>query len=135
MVLSGLTSFNQRIEQSVSFMNWGLHAWQAKPLFPKGKQVATAPVQLGNARQVGLVAPRDLAVTLPAGMGSDMKVSVSYDGPVKAPFKAGTHVADLIVRTPDGPPQVMPLVAATDVGEVGFFDRVWAGLRRLLGMA
>lgn len=135
MVLSGLTSFNQRIEQSVSFMNWGLHAWQSKPLFPKGKQVATAPVQLGNARMVGLVAPRDLAVTLPAGMGSDMKVSVSYDGPVKAPFKAGTHVADLIVRTPDGPPQVMPLVAATDVGEAGFFDRVWAGLRRLLGMA
>ena len=135
LVLSGLTSFNQRIEQSVSFMNWGLHAWASKPLFARGRQVAMAPVQLGNARQVALMAPRDLAVTLPAGMGSDVKVSVAYDGPIKAPIKAGAHIADLVVRTPDGPPQVMPLVAANDVGAAGFLDRVMAGLRRLFGMA
>ncbi|UAK22843.1 D-alanyl-D-alanine carboxypeptidase family protein [Sphingomonas nostoxanthinifaciens] len=133
MVMSGLTSFNQRIEQSVAFMNWGLHAWQAKPLFAKGKQVATAPVQRGAARSVGLVAPRDLAVTLPAGMGSDVKVSVAYDGPIKAPIKAGTPIAQLIVRTPDGPPQVMPLVAASDVPVAGFFGHVGNGVARLFG--
>jgi D-alanyl-D-alanine carboxypeptidase (penicillin-binding protein 5/6) len=135
MVVSGLTSFNQRIEQSVAFMNWGLHAWQSKPLFAKGKQVATVPVQLGNARSVAVAAPRDLAVTMPAGMASTVKVSIAYDGPLKAPIKAGDHVADLVVRTPDGPPQIMPLVAATDVGGAGFFDRVMGGLRRLFGMA
>ena len=135
MVLSGLTSFNQRIDQSVAFMNWGLHAWTSKPLFAKGSIVASAPVQLGNARQVALVAPRDLAVTLPAGLGADIKVSVAYDGPIKAPFKAGAHVADLIVRTPDGPPQVMPLVAAGDVGAAGLFDHIANGLHRLFGKA
>jgi hypothetical protein len=35
---------------------------------------------------------------------------------LKAPIKKGDHVADLIARTGDGPPQVMPLVAASDVG-------------------
>jgi D-alanyl-D-alanine carboxypeptidase (penicillin-binding protein 5/6) len=135
MVLSGLTSFNQRIDESVKFMNWGLHAWQSKPLFASGSRVATAKVQLGNAREIGLVAPRNLAVTLPTGMGGDIKMSVAYDGPLKAPIKKGDHVADLIVRTADGPPQVMPLVAAADVGSAGFFDRVMGGLRRLLGMA
>jgi hypothetical protein len=29
----------------------------------------------------------------------------------------------------------MPLVAASDVGAAGFFDRVMGGLRHLLGMA
>jgi serine-type D-Ala-D-Ala carboxypeptidase (penicillin-binding protein 5/6) len=135
MVLSGLTGINQRIEQSVAFMNWGFRAWQSKPLFAKGAQVATAPVQLGNAREVALVAPRNLAVTLPAGLASDMKVSVAYDGPIKAPIKAGAHIADLIVRTPDAPPQVMPLTAAADVGEAGFFDRIANGFRRLFGLA
>jgi len=135
MVIAGLTSFNQRIDQSVQFMNWGFHAWQSKPLFPKGREVATAPVQLGAAGKVGLVAPRDLAVTLPAGLGSDMKVSVAFDGPLKAPIKAGDHVADLIVRTPDGPPQVMPLAAATDVAKAGFFAHVKNGFRHLFGMA
>ena len=135
LVLSGLTSSNQRIEQSVAFMNWGLHAWTSKPLFAKGRQIASAPVQLGNAREIGLVAPRDLAVTLPAGLGADIKVSVAYDGPVKAPIKAGAHIADLIVRTPDGPPQVMPLVAAADVGAAGLFDHIANGLHRLFGKA
>ena len=133
MVLSGLSSFNQRIEQSVAFMNWGLHAWTAKPLFAKGATVANIPVQQGSVRTVALTAPRNLAVTLPAGMGSDTKVSVAYDGPIKAPLKAGDHVADLVVRTPDGPPQIMPLVAGSDVSAAGFFGHVANGFHRLIG--
>ena len=133
MVLSGLTSFNQRIEQSVAFMNWGLHAWTAKPLYARHVQVATAPVQGGDARTVRLVAPRDLAVTLPAGMDSDTKLSVAYDGPIRAPIRAGDHVADLIVRLPDAPAQVMPLVAGNDVSQAGFFGHVANGFHRLIG--
>lgn len=131
IVLSGLTSFNQRIEQSVAFMNWGLHAWQAKPLFARGRTVASAPVQQGGARTVALVAPRDLAVTLPAGLGADVKLSVAYDGPIRAPIKAGAHVADLVVRTGEGPPQVMPLVAGGDIDGAGFFGHVANTLHRL----
>lgn len=133
MVLSGLTSFNQRITESVNFMNWGMHAWQSKPLFQQGAQVATARVQQGNAREVGLVAPRNLAVTQPTGLGGEIKMSVAYEGPLKAPIKKGDHVADLIVRTQDGPPQVMPLVAASDVGSAGFFGHVKNGLHHLFG--
>jgi len=90
---------------------------------------------MAAARTVGLVAPRNFSVTVPAGLGADVKLSVAYTGPLKAPIKKGDHVADLIVRTQDGAPQVMPLVAATDVGSAGFFDRVMSGLRHLLGMA
>jgi D-alanyl-D-alanine carboxypeptidase (penicillin-binding protein 5/6) len=39
MVLAGLTSFNQRIDESVKFMNWGFRAWQAKPIVAKGRKV------------------------------------------------------------------------------------------------
>jgi D-alanyl-D-alanine carboxypeptidase (penicillin-binding protein 5/6) len=133
MVLAGLTGFNQRISESVSFMNWGFRAWQSKPLFAAGKQVDKAPVQMGDAREVGLVAPKNLAVTMPAGLGSDVKLSVAYTGPLKAPIKKGDHVADLIARTGDGPPQVMPLVAASDVGAAGFFGRIGNGTHRLFG--
>ena len=135
MVLAGLGSFNQRISESVGFMNWGFRAWRAKPLFAKGKQVQTAEVQLGDAASVGLVAPRDLTVTVPAGSDAGMKLSVVYDGPIKAPIKAGQHIADLVVATGDAPPQRLPLVAASDVGTAGFFGRIWAGLRSILGLA
>ena len=135
MVLSGLTSFNQRVDQSVTFMNWGFRAWQAKPLVAKGRKVQTAEVQLGDKREVGLVAPKDLTVTVPAGLGSDLKTKVVYQGPVKAPFKKGDHIADLVVTGPDMVPQKLPLVADSDVGEAGFFGRMMAGLRWLFGLS
>jgi D-alanyl-D-alanine carboxypeptidase (penicillin-binding protein 5/6) len=131
MVVAGLSSFNQRIDESVKFMNWGFRAWKAQPLFAAGKQVAMAKVQLGDEDEVGLVAPRNLAVTLPAGPSGNLRVRVVYDGPVKAPIKKGQHIANLVVQTGDTPPQTMPLVAAEEVEEAGFFGRLWAGLASL----
>ena len=133
MVIAGLDSFNGRKDESVKFMNWGFRAWQAKPLVGKGKQVGTADVQLGSASSVGLVAPDNLAMTVPAGMNPNIQASVVYDGPIKAPIKAGDHVADLLVRAPGMPDQYLPLAAANDVGEAGFFRRAWIGLTQLFG--
>ena len=135
MVLAGLTSFNQRIAESVSFMNWGFRAWKSTRVAAKGRRVQTAEVQLGDAGEVGLVAPRDLAVTVPSGLGSEMKVRVVYSGPLKAPIAAGQHVADLIVATPGMPAQRLPLVAESAVGKAGFFGRLAAGFRWLFGLA
>jgi D-alanyl-D-alanine carboxypeptidase (penicillin-binding protein 5/6) len=133
MVMAGLTSANQRIEESVKFMNWGFRAWQAKPIVAKGRKVETAEVQLGSSSTVGLVAPANLTATLPAGVAPDIQLRVVYDGPIKAPIKAGQHIADLIVMTPDMQPQKLPLVAENDVAEAGFFGRAWAGFKGLFG--
>jgi D-alanyl-D-alanine carboxypeptidase (penicillin-binding protein 5/6) len=133
MVLAGLGSTGQRIDESVKFMNWGFRAWQAKQIVAKGKLVETAEVQLGSSNHVGLVAPDNLTVTLPSGATPDLQARVEYDGPIKAPIKAGDHIADLVVMTPDMQPQRVPLVAAEDVPLAGFFGRAWAGLMGLFG--
>lgn len=133
MVVAGLTGFNQRSEESVRFMEWGFRAWQSKPIVAKGKKVETAAVQLGDASSVGLVAPKALTVTLPAGTSPNLTAKVVYDGPIKAPIKAGQHIADLVVTTSDGLQQRMPLVAEKDVALAGFFGRAWAGLTGFFG--
>jgi serine-type D-Ala-D-Ala carboxypeptidase (penicillin-binding protein 5/6) len=135
MVVAGLGSFNQRIEESVRFMQWGFNAWQSRPLLRQGQHIGEAQVQLGNASRVGLVAPRNIAVTYPAGLGQNLRARIVYQGPVKAPIARGQHIADLVVTTADMPPQTMPLVAETDVGEAGIFGRIWAGLKSILGLA
>jgi D-alanyl-D-alanine carboxypeptidase (penicillin-binding protein 5/6) len=135
MVVAGLGSMNERISESVKLMEWGFKAWEAKPLFAKGAQVGKAKVQLGDEPEVGLTAPRDLAAVIPQGTGGSVKMTIRYDGPIKAPIAAGQHVADLIVTTSDTPPQVMPLVAATAVGEASWLDRVIAGLKAFFGLA
>jgi len=136
MVIAGLDSFNQRIEESVRLMQWGFNAWQTKPFYKAGAAVGSAKVQLGSASEVVLVAPRDLAVTIPAGVLSKIQsTKIRYQGPVKAPIAKGQHIADLVVTTSDAGEQVMPLVAADAVGEAGFFARAWIGLKQLFGMA
>ncbi|MCW4460460.1 D-alanyl-D-alanine carboxypeptidase [Sphingomonas sp. BT-65] len=131
MVVAGLGSFNQRIDESVKFMNWGFRAWSSQKVVSKGRKVDAAQVQLGDASEVGLVAPRDLAIAIPAGTSPQLSAKVVYQGPIKAPIKAGTHIADLVVTAPGLPEQRMPLVADADVGEAGFFGRAWAGLMSL----
>ena len=136
MVVAGIDSFTGRINESVKLMQWGFNAWQAKPLFKKGTVVGNAQVQLGDDSEVSLVAPRDLSLTIPAGVLSKVGgMKIRYTGPVTAPIAKGQHIADLVVTTSDSGDQVMPLVAAEAVGEAGFFTRAWIGLKQLFGMA
>jgi len=136
MVVAGLSSWDQRVQESVRLMSWGFQAWTAKPLFQNGAKVGTARVQLGDDSEVDLVAPRNLAVTIPAGLASGQtRMKIRYQGPVKAPIAKGQHVADLVVLTGDTSPQVVPLVAGEEIGEAGFFGRIFVGFKQLLGMA
>jgi D-alanyl-D-alanine carboxypeptidase (penicillin-binding protein 5/6) len=135
MVVAGLDTYGNRASESVRFMNWGFRAWSAQKIVAKGRHVGEADVQGGGVGSVGLVAPRDLAVAVPAGTSATVQGRIVYQGPVKAPIKAGDHIADLVVTTPDGlGPQTLPLVAESDVGEAGFFRRAWLGLWGLFGL-
>jgi serine-type D-Ala-D-Ala carboxypeptidase (penicillin-binding protein 5/6) len=134
MVVAGLPSFNARIEEAVKFMQWGFNAWQSRPLFRQGQHIGDAEVQLGSASNVGLVAPSNLAATIPAGLGTRLRAKIVYEGPIKAPITQGQHVADLVVEGDGIPTMTMPLAAEADVGEAGFFGRIWAGFRHLVGL-
>ena len=136
MVVAGLDSWDARVQESTRLMSWGFNAWKAQPLFRQGAAVGSADVQLGSDDEVQLVAPRNLAVTIPAGLASGQtRLTIRYAGPLRAPIAKGQQVAELIVHTGDTPPQAMPLVAAEAVAEAGFFTRAWIGFKQLLGMA
>jgi len=135
-VLAGMDSWNQRVQESTRLIQWGFGAWTDKPLFKAGDKVGSARVQMGSSSEVPLVAPRDLAVTVPAGLSNgSTSMKIRYEGPLMAPIAKGQEVAQLVVTTGDTPPQVVPLVAGEDVGKAGFFSRIWLGLKSLFGMA
>src|SRR6478672_9134179 len=124
-VVAGLPSWNARVQESTRLIEWGFNAWTAKPLFQAGAKVGTARVQLGSSTEVPLVAPRNLAVTVPAGLATGAtNMKIRYQGPIAAPIAKGQHVADLVITTSDTPPQIVPLVAGEDVGRAGFFGRI-----------
>ncbi len=132
LVVAGLTSMDARADESVRMMRWGFHAWRGQPLFHIGRTVAHIPVQLGTETHVDAIAPRSLALALPAKDPPRYKLIVRYRGPVKAPLKKGTEVAELVAKFSDGSEQVMPLVAAHSVATTGFFGRALNGLKSLV---
>jgi serine-type D-Ala-D-Ala carboxypeptidase (penicillin-binding protein 5/6) len=134
-VLAGMASWNQRVQESTRLIEWGFNAWTDKPLFKAGAKVGTAQVQMGSSSEVPLIAPQDLAVSVPAGLSLTSKpvtMKIRYDGPLVAPIAKGQEVAQLIVTTGDTAPQSVPLVAGEDVGKAGFFARIWIGLKQLI---
>jgi D-alanyl-D-alanine carboxypeptidase (penicillin-binding protein 5/6) len=135
-VLAGMGSWNERVQESTRLIQWGFGAWTDKPLFQAGAKVGTARVQLGSSNEVPLMAPRSLAVTVPAGLSTgSIQTRIRYNGPLVAPIKKGQEVAQLVVTTGDTPPQIVPLVAGEDVARAGFFGRAWLGFKQLIGMA
>ena len=134
LVVAGLPSMAARTDESIRMMRWGFNAWRAQQLFRTNRIVAHIPVQLGQQTQIDAVAPRNLALALPAKQTTRYKLVVRYNGPIRAPIKKGTEVAQLVAIFSDGSEQVMPLIAARSVAATGFFGRTLNGFKLLVGL-
>lgn len=133
MVVAGLGSFNERVAASVDFMSWGFNAWALVPVLKKGQAAGTAKVKAGVEDVVTLVAPRDLGVLVPRGMGSERKTRVSITKPIEAPITKGQKLADLIVSVPGRPDVRLPLVAGAAVEKAGPIGQAWSWIKSLFG--
>ena len=134
MVVAGLSSFNERIGASVDFMNWGFSAWQSVPVMKAG-QAAAQPARVagGVAREVALVAPRDLFITVPRGTAAERKTRIEPVPGITAPIKKGQQLATLVVSVQGLPDTRLPLVAAAPVDQAGPLLRFWNWLLSFFG--
>ena len=132
-VVSGLSSMAERKAESVKFIEWGFRTFAYFPLFKAGSTVQSIPVWMGTEARVDAVAPRDLGATMTRFARKDMKVSVRYDTPLRAPLRKGQQIATLLVKVPGQTDLTMPLVAARDVGQVSGLGKIGWRLSRLFG--
>ncbi|MBU6476151.1 MAG: D-alanyl-D-alanine carboxypeptidase, partial [Alphaproteobacteria bacterium] len=132
MVLNGLPTWDSRVTESARLMQWGFRNFEDKKILTKDQEVGQAKVWLGQEETVPLVVDRDVTVTLPVDHDNDVKMSLSYQGPVEAPVRQGTVIGQLNIVIPGQPPQVINLVAGKDVRREGLFGRVASRLSYLL---
>ncbi len=124
MVLAGGYSQGARARAARGFIEWGFNAFDRERLFARDAIVGSAKVQGGSAREVALQTERAVFVNVPSGRTADLQMSITYDGPLRAPFEAGEQVAMLEIDVPGMEPARIPLVAAEAVEEAGFFGRI-----------
>jgi len=133
MVVSGLTSWDERVKESIRLMEWGFGAWDAKPILTNGKVALRAPVFLGDAPDVGITAAPGTAVSVPKAIVSGVGAKIVYDGPISAPIAKGQKIAELVLTVPGLAEQRVPLVAAEAVEKAGPFGRMMAAFRHVFG--
>lgn len=74
-----------------------------------------------------------LNATMQVESKKGLKVSVSYDAPLKAPIAKGQRIGVLTVSAPDYPARSFALYAGETVERAGIFARGLEGLSLLLG--
>ena len=132
IVLNGMKDMQARADESAKALDWGYREFGLYPVAKAGDQLAEAKVYLGQAPTVPLQAPKDIQLTLPQTARSGLKATAQFTQPVAAPIAKGQQLGTLDVTAPGMEPLHFPLVAATDVPQLGFFARIGAKLHMLL---
>lgn len=119
-VLTGLTSAQDRAQESERIANWAFREFVQKTVAPAGTRIADADVWLGQNALVGLVVAEDLTLLLPSVVQEKVTATVRYTGPVLAPVEAGQKLGEMVVEVPGVAPITVPLVAENAVPRGGF---------------
>ena len=114
-------------------MEWGFSAFERQRLIERGETIGSARVQGGGQRSVDLQTDRTVFVNVPSGQADNIRVSIEYEGPLRAPIGAGEEVATLVIEVPEMEPARMPLLAANTVSEAGLFARIINGIAGWFG--
>ncbi|WP_273524180.1 D-alanyl-D-alanine carboxypeptidase family protein [Rhodosalinus sediminis] len=123
-VVNGLPTREARAAEAQRILNWAFRQFVEKEVVAEGRPIAEAPVWMGAAETVGLVAAESRRMLLPVLAQDEVPGEVVYDAPVNAPIAAGDVLGELIL-SPEGLPEArVPLVADRDVPEGGFRQRV-----------
>jgi len=134
-VISGLETEVARAEESERITNWAFRQFSLRTIANEKMRVAEAPVFLGEAASVGLIAAENVQVLVPATPGKGVSARVEWQGPLHAPLKAGDRVGELIVSVPDMPELRSPVLVENDVPKAGFLNRLSTAVSVLGGRA
>jgi len=134
-VITGLPSEQARAEEAQRIVNWAFRQFVEKKVAAEGKMIAQADVWMGDETRVGLVAPKDLLLLVPALSKDGVEASVAYQAPIEAPIEKGQKLAELVIKRAGLPDARLPLVADRDIPRGGFLPRLRTASKILLQKA
>lgn len=133
-VITGLETEQQRVEEGERIINWAFRQFVQREVLRKGERLAEARVWLGEIEQVGLVAPDDMEILLPASVREELQAEVIFRDPILAPIEEGQELGEMVIERPDMEPLRVPLVAERSVDRGGFVPRLRTATQVLIGL-
>ncbi|HRJ12761.1 MAG TPA: D-alanyl-D-alanine carboxypeptidase family protein, partial [Alphaproteobacteria bacterium] len=132
MVLSGMTSMDERAKEAERVMRWAFTEFTGATFFKAGDVVTEADVWQGKAPKIALTVKEDVGFLMQRSAVAKLVVKAKFNAPIAAPIKAGDELGELEITAPGAPIKTVPLVAAADVEGLNPMQRLGFTIKYLL---
>ena len=126
LMITGLPSASARASEAERIMAWAFRQFVTKTVAKSGAQLGQAEVWMGRSGRVALELSEDITALVPYERQEDVRLSISYLGPLPAPITEGQRVAELLVDIPGQETLRHPLIARETVERAGVWRRLVA---------
>jgi serine-type D-Ala-D-Ala carboxypeptidase (penicillin-binding protein 5/6) len=132
LAMSGMATERERAEEARKILEWGMRAFERRPVFAADEVVGWASVYGGDGGSVPLKAKGPIDIFVPAANADRLSARIVYDWPLQAPLEEGAQVGHLRVWIGETLSQETPLYAAAAVGKGPIHRQALDALQELL---
>ena len=129
---SGFNTKKDRSSQSAKLLTWGLTNFDLIQITESNRPIANAEVWLGKKDIVGAYVKNDIYKTIPKARKKFLKVSINYNGPIKAPIKKDDVLGKLRITYKNDLVEEYDLLAFEDIKRLNVFFRLVKSINFLI---
>ena len=129
---SGFNTKKERSSQSNKLLTWGLTNFDLIKIAKSDMPIANAEVWLGKKDLVEAYVGLDIYKTIPKARKKFLKVSINYNGPIKAPIKKDDVLGKLRIIYKNELVKEYDLLAFEDVKRLNAFFRLVKSINFLI---
>ena len=131
-VVSGFDTKNLRSSESLKLLNGGFINTNTFEISKKNETMFELDAWLGIKNKIKATSKDDYYITINKKDISHLTISLEYSGPISAPIKKGTQLANILVSKKNEIIKSVPLYAAEDLQKINFFKSLLTSLNYLI---
>ena len=129
---SGFESNSARTSQSIRLLSWGLRNTDTYEVSKKDTTIFDIRTWLGKKNIIKGKTKEDVYITLSKKDSRFLKVSLDYNGPVKAPIEKDQEIAKLNIYKKDELIRSIPVYSSEELKKVNFLKSLFLSLNYLV---
>jgi len=129
---SGFNTKNDRSRESIKLLTWGLTRFDLIEIAKINTKIENVDVWLGKKDKVGVYVKHDIYKTIPKARKKNLKVSIIYNGPIKAPIKKDDILGKLRVTYKNEFIKEYDLLAFENVKKLNMFSSLMKSISFLI---
>ena len=131
-VASGFKTKNSRSKESLKLLTYGLTNFDTVKIADKNKIFSDFEVWHGKKKKVNVYSKEDIYTTIPKAKKKYLKVSIEYEGPLKAPINKDDIVGKIKILYKDDIIGNHDLYASEDIKKQNILSRIMNSINFLV---